>query len=126
MSYLNNYTVWQDMKPQVLAGLRPEYEPLAQGISMASSFPLNVGVTPEVLSQEERMDKLCRIYKLYVDDYDASNRSLLKLNYLEYLPHFPFLSLYCSREALDMNSLLHLNLLLFSSACWKESKAGDI
>ena len=71
-------------------------------------------------------DKLCRIYKLYVDDYDSSNRSLFNLNYLEYLPCFPFLSLCCSHEALDMNSLLHLNLLLFSSAYWKESKVGDI
>ena len=113
------------MKPQALAGLRPEQEPSAQGISMASSFPLNAGMSSEALSQEERMDKLCRIYKLYVDDYDSSNISLFNLNYLEYLPHFPLLSLCSSHEALDMNSLLHLNLLLFSSAYWQESK-GDI
>ena len=92
---------------------------------MASSFPLNAGMSSEALSQEERMDKLCRIYKLYVDDYDSSNISLFNLNYLEYLPHFPLLSLCSSHEALDMNSLLHLNLLLFSSAYWQESK-GDI
>ena len=47
-------------------------------------------MSPEVLPEEERRDKL---YKLCLDDYDASNKSLFNLNFLGHLPIFLFLSL---------------------------------
>lgn len=50
-------------------------------------------------------------YKLRLDDYDASNKSLFNLNYLGHLPCFPFLSLCCFHESWDINPHLHLSLL---------------
>ena len=124
VSCLNKSTGWQGSETTgvgragtwtLVLGLR--------NFSDASTFPLNVGMTPEVLPEEERRDKLD---KVFLDAYDASNKSLFNLNFLGHLPIFPFLSLWCFHESLDMNSHLQLSLLLFYSFCWKESKVEDI
>ena len=60
-------------------------------------------MTPEVLPEEEGSDELS---KECLDDYDAANKSLFTLNFLGHLPIFPFLSLCCFHESLDMNSHL--------------------